>query len=307
MPPAHSGDDWRKLYPFASHYLPLDAGRYHYLDEGRGETLLLVHGNPTWSFYWRNVVRTFRDRYRLVAPDHLGCGLSDKPANYDYRLAKHIDNLTRLVDTLDLRQITLMAHDWGGAIGMGVAARRPERFARFVLCNTAAFRSQAIPRRIAACRIPVLGQLAVQGFNGFARAALRMATEHPEKFTPAVQAGYLAPYDTWAHRIATHRFVLDIPLDPSHPSYETLCEVERGLAKFRKHPMLLIWGMRDWCFTPAFLERFLEFFPYADVQRANDAGHYVIEDASERIPLWLTGFLQRHPLAQAQGVSDRPS
>lgn len=292
-----SGDDWRSLYPFASHFLTLDAGRYHYLDEGSGETLLLVHGNPTWSFYWRNVVLGLRDHCRLVVPDHMGCGLSDKPGDYDYRLNQHIDNLTRLVDELDLRQVTLVAHDWGGAIGMGVAARRPERFSRFVLCNTAAFRSQLIPWRIAACRIPVLGKLAVQGLNGFARAALWMATEHPEKFTPAVRAGYLAPYDSWSNRIATHRFVVDIPLDPQHPSYETLFDVERGLAEFRTHPMLLIWGMKDWCFSPAFLERFLEFFPQAEVERVNDAGHYVIEDASERVIPWIEAFLARHPLS----------
>jgi haloalkane dehalogenase len=182
---------------------------------------------------------------------------------------------------------------------MGVAARRPERFSRFVLCNTGAFRSHLMPWRIAACRIPILGKLAVQGLNAFARAALWMATEHPERFTPAVRAGYLAPYDSWSNRIATHRFVLDIPLDPKHPSYETLFEVERGLAKFRTHPMLLIWGMKDWCFSPAFLARFLEFFPQAEVERVNDAGHYVIEDAADRIVPWIEAFLARHPLGPA--------
>jgi haloalkane dehalogenase len=288
--------DWRSLYPFASRYLSLDAGRYHYLDEGTGETLLLVHGNPTWSFYWRNVVLALRDRYRLVVPDHIGCGLSDKPVDYSYRLADRIADLTRLVDQLDMTRVTLVAHDWGGAIGMGVAAQRPHRFARFVLGNTAAFRSTIMPWRIRACRIPVLGRLAVQGFNAFARAALRMATRHPERFTPAVRAGFLAPYDTWQHRTAVYQFVRDIPMSPRHPSYQTLLEVEQGLAQFRQHPVLLLWGMQDWCFTPAFLERFLQFLPQAEVERADDAGHYVIEDAADRVGPWIEAFLARHPL-----------
>lgn len=295
---AKSGD-WRSLYPFASHYLAVAAGKYHYLDEGSGETLLLVHGNPTWSFYWRNVVLALRDRYRLIVPDHIGCGLSDKPAGYAYRLADRIADLSRLVDELDLQRVTLVAHDWGGAIGMGVAAARPKRFSRFVLCNTAAFRSTLMPWRIRICRLPVLGRIAVQGFNGFARAALRMATAKPERFSPAIRQGYLAPYDGWRHRRAIYEFVRDIPLKPRHPSYQTLCRVEEGLALFRDHPALLVWGMQDWCFTPAFLQRFLDFFPRAEVERADDAGHYVVEDAAERVVASIEAFLARHPLPRS--------
>ena len=141
--PMSSNDDWRPLYPFASHEILLDGHRCHFLDEGAGPTVLLVHGNPTWSFYWRNIVLALRGRYRLVVPDHIGCGLSDKPdaGAYSYRLAQRTADLVQLVERLDLRQITLVAHDWGGAIGMGAAVARPERFARFVLMNTAAFRA----------------------------------------------------------------------------------------------------------------------------------------------------------------------
>lgn len=285
-------DDWRALYPFRSHEIRLDGVRYHYLDEGQGEPLLLVHGNPTWSFYWRELIQALRPRYRLIAPDHIGCGLSDKPRDYPYRLAQHIANLRRLIEELDLRNITLLAHDWGGAIGMGAAGQMPERFSRFVLFNTAAFRSNRCPWRIRACRIPLAGRIAVQGFNAFARAALTMAVAHPERMTPAVRAGFLAPYDSWAHRIATHRFVLDIPLSPRHPSYATLSSIEAGLVQFRQHPVLLIWGMRDWCFTPRFLARFRnEFFPQAIVHELPDAGHYVVQDAPERILPWLEQFL----------------
>ena len=120
-----------------------------------------------------------------------------------------------------------------------------------------------------------------------------MATCKPERMTAAVRAGLLAPYDRWSHREAIYRFVLDIPTRASHPSYAKLCEIETGLAQWRDRPVCLIWGMRDWCFTPAFLERFQEFFPQAEVHRLADAGHYVVEDAHERIAPIIEQFAGR--------------
>lgn len=296
--PTH--DDWRSLYPFQSHQITIGGHRCHYLDEGAGEVLLAVHGNPTWSFYWRELVRALRPRYRLVVPDHIGCGLSAKPSasEYSYRLARRIADLGELIERLDLKRVTLVAHDWGGAIGMGAAVAAPQRFARFVLLNTAAFRSGRCPWRIRVCRTPLFGRLAVQGLNLFARAALRMAVCRPQRITPAVRAGLLAPYGRFSDRLAIHRFVLDIPLGSRHPSYAALTEIETGLARFRDHPVCLIWGMRDWCFTPAFLDRFLEFFPQAEVHRLAHAGHYVVEDAHEQIAPLVDAFLQSHPPTQ---------
>ncbi len=291
--------DWRSLYPFASREIRLDGHRYHYVDEGQGEVLLLVHGNPTWSFYWRELIRGLSGDYRVIAVDHIGCGLSDKPAGYSYRLARHAENLARFVDELDLDDVTLMAHDWGGAIGLSAALRAEQRYRRFVMFNTAAFRSRLMPWRIRVCRTPVLGKLAVQGGNAFARAALSMAVCHHERITPAVRAGLLAPYDSWGHRRAIQQFVEDIPLSPRHPSYADLEKLERGLARLASRPWMFVWGMRDWCFTPAFLERFLEFVPAAEVHPLADAGHYVVEDAHERIVPLVEDFCRRHPLAAA--------
>ncbi len=291
--------DWRSLYPFASRVLQLGGHRYHYVDEGQGDVLLLVHGNPTWSFYWRELIRALSPKVRLIAVDHIGCGLSDKPRDYPYRLAQHIDNLGQLVERLDLQDVTLLAHDWGGPIGLGAALERPERFARFVMFNSAAFRSTQIPWRIRLCRTPLLGRLAVQGLNGFARAALRMAVVDRKRMTRQVRAGLLAPYDTWHNRQAIYRFVEDIPLSPRHPSHATLLGIEQKLPRLAAHPWLFIWGMRDWCFTPHFLDRFLTFFPAAEVHRLADAGHYVVEDAHERIVPIVDAFLQRHPLPLA--------
>jgi len=294
MPAAH---DWRSLYPFQSREIAIDGHRYHYLDEGKGPVLLMVHGNPPWSFYWRNLILALRDRFRIVAVDHIGCGLSDKPSakDYSYRLARRVADLGQLIEKLDLKQITLVAHDWGGAIGMGAAVAAPDRFARFVLMNTAAFRMPHCPWPIHICHLPGFGPLAVQGLNLFVRTALRTTVCKHDRMTPAVKAGYLAPYDSWAHRVAVLRFVLDIPLNPKHPSYQTLTDIEEGLARFRKHPVCLIWGMRDWCFRPRFLDRFLDFFPEAEVHRLADAGHYVMEDAHEQIAPLVADFVQRHP------------
>ncbi|MFO1005737.1 MAG: alpha/beta fold hydrolase [Planctomycetaceae bacterium] len=278
-------------YPFASHWLDLGGLRYHYVDEGAGKPILFVHGNPTWSFAWRRFVQALSPQYRTIAVDHIGCGYSDKPQDYAYTIDSHVSNLCRLIETLDLRDITLVGHDWGGCIGMGAAVALPDRFSRFVLMNTAAFRSQAIPLRIATCRIPGLGELGVRGLNLFAGSALWMAVEKP--MSREVKAGFIAPYNSWANRIATHRFVLDIPLNPFHPSYDRLVQIENGLAQFQDRPMQLFWGGKDWCFTTRFLDEWIRRFPNAAVTRYPDAGHYVFEDAYERMLPELKGFLAK--------------
>jgi haloalkane dehalogenase len=289
-------DDWQQLYPFSSHAMSIGAWRYHYLDEGSGEPLVMVHGNPTWSFYFRNLVLAFRGRYRVVVPDHLGCGLSDKPQDYPYCLSSHISNLVRLLEHLDLRNVTLLVHDWGGAIGLGAALQVPDRVARLVLFNTGAFPPPFIPWRIRACRIPWLGTWALRRLNLFARAALRMAVNQPERMTAAVRAGLLAPYDSWEHRVAVERFVADIPASPRHPTWQVLADIERGLPSLANRPVQLIWGMRDWCFRPACLDRFLQLFPAAETHRLAEASHYVIEDAHEQIIPLVERFLAAHPL-----------
>lgn len=289
-------NDWRTLYPFESHFLELSDGlKYHFLDEGprNAPVILMVHGNPTWSFYWRNLILALRENYRIIVPDHIGCGLSDRPGRkeYPFTLDRRIQDLTALLDAQDLRGITLLAHDWGGAIGLGTAGRSPERFARFALCNTGAFRFARIPLRIAACRIPIFGRVGIQGFNLFAGTAAFMAVEKP--LEPRVKAGLLAPYDSWRNRLATCEFVHDIPMGPRDRSWQTLVEVENGLSQFRNFPVCLMWGMRDWCFTPAFMKRFQDFFPQAEAHPFSDAGHYVVEEAWERMVPILNAFLGR--------------
>ncbi|MBI4597672.1 MAG: alpha/beta fold hydrolase [Candidatus Omnitrophica bacterium] len=287
----------KKLYPFASHDLELPGGlKYHYLNEGQGEPLVMLHGNPTWSFYYRHLITAFRDRYRVIVPDHIGMGLSDKPQHYPYRLAQHIANLELLIEHLHLKRITLVMHDWGGMIGMGYAVRHPQTVSRFVVFNTTAFVDPSVlPFRLRLCRIPLISEVLIRRFNLFARIALRTACSHQERLTPDVKAGYLAPYDSYANRIATARFVEDIPMPATHPTYPVLHAIDQQLEQFQRHPMLIVWGMQDPVFSPAFLRAWERRFPHAQVKRVEDAGHYVVEDASERIISWMHEFLASHP------------
>jgi len=285
-----------ELYPFASHNLQFDKFRYHFLDEGEGNPLLMVHGNPTWSFYYRNLILGFKNTHRCVVPDHMGMGKSDKPQNYPYTLSQHIDNLEKLADHLKLDDITLVVHDWGGAIGMGFAIRHPERIRRLVIFNTAAFLSQEIPLSLRLCRLPGFGAIAIRGFNAFARCAVRWACVKQERMTDAVQAGYLAPYDNFSNRVANLRFVQDIPMNPDSPSYPVVKEIEEKLQLFREHPVQIIWGAQDFVFNDHFLKRWQEIYPQAEVHRMADAGHYVLEDAHEKIIPMMQNFFEHNPL-----------
>lgn len=282
----------RAAYPWPGTSLRVDGGRMHLVDVGprEGEVVLAVHGNPTWSFYWRRLIAHLEPTHRVIVPDHIGCGLSDKPQRWSYRLEDHVDNLVAVIDRLDLHDITLVVHDWGGAIGMGAATRRHTRIRRLVVTNTAAWRSKDIPPSIATVKIPGFGPLAVRGLNGFARAAVIRATE--KGLDPVARAGLLFPYGSWADRIATLRFVQDIPMDPSHPSWGELARVERELSLLARKPAMLAWGDADWCFTPTFRKGWQQRFPEARVHAWPDVGHYVMEDAPERFLAALDAFLQ---------------
>lgn len=285
----------RAAFPWSGTHLRVDGGRMHLIDTGPrdGAPVLAVHGNPTWSFYWRRLIEHLEPEHRVVVPDHIGCGLSDKPQRWGYRLRQHVDNLVQVIDRLDLRDITLVVHDWGGAIGMGAASLRPDRFRRLVVTNTAAWRSQDIPPSIATARIPVFGPLAVRGLNGFAAAAAIRATE--KGLNPVARAGLLFPYRNWHDRIATLRFVEDIPLNPGHPSYPELQRIEEALPQLAHLPMMIAWGDADWCFTPRFRRGWTQRFPHARVHAWSDVGHYVMEDAPERFLAALDAFLADHP------------
>ena len=286
------------LYPFDSHYHKLDSGHcMHFVDEGPvdGPPVVMVHGNPTWSFYYREVIRNLSDCHRCLAPDHIGMGLSDRPADVDYAytLESRVDDLGQWLDVVEPeRPIDLIVHDWGGAICLSWAAAHPERVRRIVILNTWAFtipEDVGIPRALAFARTP-LGALLIKSFNAFSGLAVRMATE--KKLSPAVARGLVAPYKGSPHRrLATLRFVQDIPLKQSDPAWEVLAETERNLPRLADKPVMFGWGGKDFVFNDRVLEKWREIFPDARVDYIEDAGHYVLEDAAERLVPEIRQFL----------------
>lgn len=286
----------KEIYPFESRYFVRGGLRLHYIDEGSGEPVVMVHGNPTWSLYYRELVKALRGTHRAVALDHIGMGLSDKPGDegYDYTLKSRVDDLEALLESLSLRQgLTLVLHDWGGMIGMAYACRHPERIKRIVLFNTAAFLLPAgrrLPWTLRLSRTP-LGAVLIRGLNAFAWGASRFcSTRRP--LPPRLRRAYLAPYDSWARRIATLRFVQDIPLAPGDKAYSLVREVEEKLPLLDGVPMLICWGGRDFVFDQHFLEEWRRRFPRAQVRLFPEAGHYVLEDAAEEIIPLVKSFLE---------------
>lgn len=285
--------DLQKLFPFTPRFKQVNGRQMHYVDEGRGkETFLAVHGNPTWSFYYRELIRRFSVNARVVAPDHIGCGLSERPADYAYTLENRISDLVSLIDALELKRITLVVHDWGGAIGFGLAARRPEKIARIVILNTAAFVSERMPFRIGLCKNRVFGDFLVRRLNGFAWPATFMASSSP--LSKTVKRGYLYPYNNYRNRVAVSEFVKDIPMRPGHRSYKTLRGVERKLKEL-ECPKLILWGGKDFCFNDDFFAKWKEIYPDSFHKYYPGAGHYILEDETEDVIESVRQFVESNP------------
>jgi len=291
---------YRNLYPFRPHFLDRDGLRYHFADEGSGEAVVMVHGNPTWSFYYRRLITALSPKYRCIAPDHMGCGLSDKPdeSRYDFRLRSRVDDFSALMDHLDLSRVTLVVHDWGGMIAMAWAVAHPQRVTRIVVTNTAGFfppGGKRIPLRLWIIRnLSVLARPAVLRGNLFARGAIPMA---PRKRLPAeVRKGLLAPYNCPTNRIATLRFVQDIPVAPGDPGFDIVDHVSRNLGRLSSIPMLILWGRHDFVFDTDYFNEWRRRFPEAESHLFDDAGHYLMEDVPERIIERVTAFMARHPI-----------
>lgn len=288
------------LYPFSGTYRNVNGHRMHALDEGRGDTVLMLHGNPTWSFYYRDLVLGLRNTHRVIVPDHIGCGLSDKPdeKSYEYTLRRRVDDLAALIEQADVQgPITLLMHDWGGMIGMAYAARFPQRIGRLVLLNTAAFhlpKTKKLPRSLWLCRDTPLGEFFIRDTGLFTSVLARWAVCRP--MAQNVREAYLLPYRAAQDRTALLRFVQDIPLQPGDPSYALVSEVQASLPAFGQTPTLILWGDRDFVFDQHFLAEWRKFLPAAEVQRFPNAGHYVLEDAGAEILPLIGDFFRRHPL-----------
>lgn len=283
---------FKEEYPFESRYHLVESRvKMHYVDEGpvNKNPILMIHGNPTWSFFYRNIIKNFKDQHRVIAPDHIGMGFSDKPQDYDYKLEQRIADLKHFIEGLDLQNITLIVHDWGGPIGLGVAELMPERFKNFVILNTAAFHINTLPKRIALCRMPVVGPFLIKKLNAFSFGAVEFCSVKP--LFGGAREGYLRPYQTPEERIAIHEFIQDIPLEEQHPSRKLLNEIEEKLTSL-KGPKLILWGARDFCFHDQFYDYWRKVFPEARSVYLSNAGHYLVEDSMPEIVKELKIFIK---------------
>lgn len=287
---------FRHLYPFKSHFTELNGFKYHFLDQGAGDPIVMIHGNPTWSFYYRRLVTELSPHFRTIVPDHIGCGLSDKPdpKAYNYTLQSRVDDIAAFLDHLELKEkITLVVHDWGGMIGMAYALEHQDRISRIILMNTASFfppKGKKLPFRLWAVRnIRPLASLGVLGFNLFSVGALYMASR--KGLSKDVKAGLTGPYNCWKNRIATLKFVQDIPVKEKDPSYSLVKYVDENLYKLAEIPMLICWGEHDFVFDSEYFAEWQRRFPNAEAHLFSDAGHYVLEDVPDKIVIYVKDFL----------------
>jgi haloalkane dehalogenase len=254
----------------------------------------MLHGNPTWSFYYRELIQKLSPNYHCLAPDHIGCGYSDKPDDkaYTYTLEQRVKDLEEFLEKKGiLENIHLVVHDWGGIIGMAYANRHPKSIKKIVLMNTAAFhlpKSKRFPFALWLVRT-WLGAFAVRAFNAFSGIATIEGTKRI-RLSKDVRRGLTAPYNSWQNRIATLRFVQDVPLKSSDPGYLLLTEMEEKLSQFRQTPILIAWGIKDFVFDKHILDTWIQYLPKARVYRFEDSGHYILEDQQEVIGQLVLDF-----------------
>lgn len=274
-------------HPFEPHWLGLPAGRMHYVDEGRGRPVVFVHGTPTSSYLYRHFIPPLARTHRVVAPDHLGFGRSDKPPDADYRPAAHARNLERLLDELELDEVVLAVHDFGGPIGLSWALRHPGRVRGLVLFNTWMWSLEGTPAetmsRLLSGRI---GRFLYTRFNLSPRVILKLAFGDRSKLSREAHCHYVRAFPTPDDRVAP--WVLARELGDSGGWYDTLWERRDRL---RDTPALLLWGMQDPAFGPDDLERWREALPGARVETFPEAGHFVQEEAPEAALAHLQRFL----------------
>jgi haloalkane dehalogenase len=285
-------------FPFAPHYLDLGNFRMHYVDAGAGDPVVLLHGDPTWGYLYRAFIPRLSERGRCIVPDHMGMGKSGVPdAPYPYRLGHHVANLETLLLSLDLSELTLILHDWGGPVGLGFAGRHPTRIKRLILMNTWAFAAwpgAPLPRLLEIIRSP-RGESFVLAKNGYVRPALLGTTAHPDHLIDTVMGAYLAPFPTPESRRALLCWSRDIPFAPGDTSYAEMERIEQGLSQFSAVPVLLIWGMRDPVLPPTVLHRWQTLYPQAVTREIEEASHFLQEDAPERVLLAIERFLAANP------------
>jgi cis-3-alkyl-4-acyloxetan-2-one decarboxylase len=286
--------DFGGTFPFESRFLTQGDLALHYVDEGPRDAspLLFLHGNPTWSYLWRRQIADLSaGGHRCVALDHMGFGRSDKPPHLAaYSLERHVDNAIAFVDSLDLRDVTLVAHDWGGPIGLGAMLERPDRLRRVVLMNTWAWELPSfLPPFLREFRTEGLGEILALGGNLFVESIPGgMARREVD---PVMMDAYRAPFPDYWSRAGTLAFQREIPLTERDRSASLMAGIHERLPSLDV-PALLVWGMRDPVFQPVFLEQWRELLPHARSVELADASHYLVEDDPDGVTAAIGDFLR---------------
>lgn len=293
-----STKEFEDIYPFRSNFMDINGHKLHYIDKGHGKPVIMVHGNPTWSFYFRHLITHLSKDFRTIVPDHIGCGLSDKPGAkcYNYTLESRVRDLDTLIARLNIKEkITLIVHDWGGMIGLAWAVNHADRINKIIITNTSGFflpQSKRFPLRLWLIKyLDFLAVPAVLGLNIFSRAALTMATRI--KLSEKVKKGLTAPYNSWKNRIATLKFVQDIPISKKDQSYDIVNHVDKRLTVFDESQLLFLWGAKDFVFDLCFFDEFKKRFPKSPSHIFDDAGHYLFEDKPEQTLALIRDFLNK--------------
>ncbi len=295
-----------KYLPFQGKFLEIDGYRLHYLDEGSGPAVLLLHGNPTWCFYYRNLLADLKSRFRVIVPDYIGCGLSDHPVNVRFRARDRIDHMQRLVDTLGLQKFSLVMHDWGGAIGTGLAVQNVEKVEKLVYLNTTLTETESLPWVIKLSATPLIGRVLTRQTKTFLRLATDIGVVR--KLPKEIKAGYMYPYRTRKEREAIWGFVDDIPFDSSYPSYTEMLNLAAKIPELADKPVQIVWGLRDPCFHREMLMKVAAHFPHARVLEIPDASHLVLEDAQQLANQTINNFLSEdHAAIRAPQTLQRGS
>ncbi len=283
-----------ELFPFESRFLEVNGAKVHYIDEGEGPVFLALHGNPTWSFLYRHIVAGLKDRFRCVALDYPGFGLSTAPAGYRYTIAEHARVVEAFVDELGLRDITVMVQDWGGPIGFWVATHHPEWFRAFVIGNTWAWPVNDLNTRVFSTTLGSrgLGGLLVRRADLFVNVFMKAGIKR-RKLSPAEWDMYKKPHPTPASREPVHVMPREIL-----KAHELLADIEQGLPGVADKPALIVWADKDPAFKTPQRSRWERTFPNHRTHILRGASHYIQEDAPDEI---LTAFNDWWPTTKPRG------
>ena len=286
--------DFGGTFPYEPRFADTGEIRLHYVDEGPPDAgpLLFVHGNPTWSYLWRRPIAELSARgHRCVAFDHMGFGRSDKPPQLSaYSLERHIENAIALIDALDLSDVTLVGHDWGGPIGLGAMLERSDRLRAVVLMNTWAWELPSfLPPFLREFRTEGLGEILALGGNLFVESI--PGGMHRRDTDALMMDAYRAPFPDYWSRAGTLAFQREIPLTERDRSAPLMASIHERLADLSL-PVLLVWGMRDPVFQPVFLEQWQELFPEARTVELGGASHFLVEDDPDGVTGAIESFLR---------------